>query len=228
MNKKFLKKVIKIIGILISIIIIFLVGIFIKQYILDKRINNDYSSIYSNDKYSLAVEVDGIKLVKQEISCGYATIEMYSNWLGETISEEYLYELNNKKISTAMGNGFSKEMNKQFSNHSTTRFANLTNSQLIDMIYNKLKQGIPVPIEFAALYESEDESIWTLHFALVTAINIGNDSVTLYNPYGYVETYTVKEFLDATRYDSYENMEYYLKIAFALGIFDKNTIYIVD
>ncbi len=58
-------------------------------------------------------------------------------------------------------------------------------------------------------------------------MDIPNDSITVCNPYGYKETYTVKEFLNSTRYDSYENMEFYFKLGFMAGIFNKNTIYII-
>lgn len=65
------------------------------------------------------------------------------------------------------------------------------------------------------------------HFALITAMDIPNNSITVCNPYGYEEKYNVEEFLNATRYDSYENMQFYFKLAFAIGVFNKNTIYIV-
>ncbi len=226
--KRVLKITSRVVCILMGAIMLFLVAIFTRQAFVDKRINNDYSEVYEKEKYVNAVQVEGIELVEQEISCGYATIEMLSGLLDTPISEEELYALNDNTISTALGNGFQDEMNAQFTNNITTRCSNLTNLQLIDMVYDKLEQGIPVPIEFAALYETEEESVWTLHFALVTAMDVKNDLVTIYNPYGYIETYSISEFLEATRYDAYEDMEYYFRIAFAMGIFDKNTVYMID
>lgn len=226
--KRVLKKALIVIGVLIGAIIIFLIAIFVRQALVDKKINDDYSEVYENEKYLDAVQVEGIELVEQEISCGYATIEMLSELLGTPMVEEELYALNNNTISTALGNGFRDEMNAQFTNNITTRCSSLTNIQLIDKVYDKLAQGMPVPIEFAALYETDEESVWTLHFAIVTAMDVKNDLVTIYNPYGYIETYSINEFLEATRYDAYEDMEFYFRIAFAMDIFDKNTVYMID
>ncbi|MDR7857849.1 hypothetical protein [Tissierella sp.] len=226
-NKKILKRIMICIIIVISTLILCIIGLLIKQSRMDKKINNDFSNIYSNEKYKKVVAVYGIETIKQEVSCGYACIEMLSNWLGKDITEQILLEENNGKISTAMGNGFFKEMNKQFPEYETERYINLTNTELIGKIYDSLENGMPVPIEFAAIYQESDTQVWTLHFALVTALDIPNDSITVSNPYGYEETYTIKEFLNSTRYDSYENMEFYFKLGFLSRIFNKNTIYII-
>jgi len=57
---------------------------------------------------------------------------------------------------------------------------------------------------------------------------VGADEITISNPYGYMETYTLSDFLQATRYDNYENMEFYFRMGFAAGVFTKNTIYIIN
>ena len=45
---------------------------------------------------------------------------------------------------------------------------------------------------------------------------------------GYEESYTVSDFLRATRYDSYENMTLPFSFGFAFGLFHKNTIYTIQ
>ncbi|MBR5990583.1 MAG: hypothetical protein IK034_01945, partial [Bacilli bacterium] len=45
------------------------------------------------------------------------------------------------------------------------------------------KENNPVAIEWAAKYEDE----WTLHFSVVSGLDLSNDKVTIYNPYGYIE-----------------------------------------
>lgn len=216
--------------VLVAIMVIFvlcIIGLFIKQSIVDNKINNDFSSVYSNEKYKDVVKVDGIEVIKQKISCGYASIQIFSEWIGKDITEQDLLEQNNGKISTSIGNGFVKEMNKQFPEYKTTKYANLTNMELIDKTYDSLASGMPVPIEFAAIYQENDIKVWTLHFALVTAMDIPNNRITVCNPYGYEEIYAVEDFLNSTRYDSYENMEFYFKLGFAAGLFNKNTIYVI-
>ena len=100
----------------------------------------------------------------------------------------------------------------------------LKNTELIDKVYTSLSNGIPVPVEWAAKLEGE----WTLHYSLVTAMDIPNDKVTILNPYGYEENISLDEFVDRTSFYSYSNMPIYLRLGFAFGIFEKNTIYIIE
>jgi hypothetical protein len=183
--------------------------------------------IYPRVDYKTPVAVNGIEVIKQEISCGYACIELLARWQGKDISEDILFAQNDGKITTAMGNGFVNELNKQIPEFHTTKYFNLKNTELIDKVYTSLENHIPVPFEFAAPYTDGDSSVWTLHFAIITALDIENDIITITNPYGYMETYTLNDFLQATRYDSYENMEFYFRLGFLVGIFTKNTIYIM-
>jgi len=186
--------------------------------------SDDYSGLLQDSNYSQAVSVTGIQAIKQEVSCGYAIIEMLAKWKGKAITEQTLLSQNNGKISTSMGSGFLKEMNKQFPEWETTRYVNIPNSEILKNIHNSLKNGFPVPIEFAAKNTSSE---WTLHFAVVSAMDLGNNQITVQNPYGYEETYTAQDFILATRYESYKNMEWYFKIGFNMGLFNKNTIYII-
>ena len=58
-------------------------------------------------------------------------------------------------------------------------------------------------------------------------MDIPNDRVTAANPYGYWEELSIEEFLRRTRFDAYENMPLFLKLGFAFGIFEKNTVFTV-
>lgn len=59
-------------------------------------------------------------------------------------------------------------------------------------------------------------------------MDIQNDKVIIANPYGYMEDLTLKEFLDRTSFETYENMPIFLKLGFAFGIFEKNTVFIAE
>lgn len=115
-------------------------------------------------------------------------------------------------------------MNKQFPEYTTSMHKYLSNTELIDKVYDSLSKGIPVPFEWAALYEDE----WTLHYSLIVGADIPNDKITIANPYGYYEELSVNEFLDRTSFEAYDNMPLYLKLGFAFGIFEKNTIFLVQ
>jgi hypothetical protein len=187
--------------------------------------NDDYSELLRDNTYSQAVSVTGIQAIKQEITCGYAVIEMLAKWKGKPITEQSLSSQNNGEISTSMGSGFLKEMNRQFPEWETTRYVNITNTELLKNMHTSLKNGFPVPIEFASKNTSSE---WTLHFAIVSSMDLGNNEIIVQNPYGYEETYTVDNFIRATRYECYENMEWYFKFGFNMGLFHKNTIYTIS
>ena len=115
-------------------------------------------------------------------------------------------------------------MNKQFPEYTTTIHRYMKNSELIDTVYNNLSKGIPVPFEWAALYGDE----WTLHYSLIVGIDIPGDKVTIANPYGYYEELSLSELLDRTSFEAFEDMPWFLKMGFAVGIFEKNTVFTVE
>ncbi|MDR3136059.1 MAG: hypothetical protein LBU07_01285 [Coriobacteriales bacterium] len=223
-----IKRILIAVSVLILIGVLLVAASFIKQSITDRSINDDFSGVFSRADYKTPVAVKGIEVMKQEISCGYACIELLARWQGKDITENALFAQNDGKITTAMGNGFVNEVNKQFPEFCTTKYANLKNTELIDRVYTSLKNHMPVPFEFAALHTDGDTGVWTLHLAIITALDIENDIITISNPYGYRETYTLSDFLQATRYESYENMEFPFRLGFLAGVFTKNTIYLLE
>ena len=185
---------------------------------------DDYSSILADPKYQTAVSVENAKFIKQDVSCGYAVIEMFGKWTGnDQLTEASLYDQYGKVV-TSTGTSFEKEMNTQFPAYKTTMYKNLKASELIDKIYASLAAGIPVPFEWAAKLENE----WTLHYSLVTGLDAANSRVTVQNPYGYEESIGVNEFIDRTSFHAYENMPLFLQLGFAFGMFERNTIFIVE
>lgn len=199
------------------------ISVFVALGILQIRTNaisDDYSSVYGNEKYQTPVLIDGVNVIKQDVSCGYAVIEMFSSWSGHSVTEKSLYAQYGKVV-TSTGNAFCKEMNKQFPEYTTTICKYLKNTELIDAIYESLSDGIPVPFEWAALYGDE----WTLHYSLIIGADIPADKITVANPYGYFEEISVAELLDRTSFETYENMPLFLKLGFAFGIFEKNTVF---
>ena len=100
----------------------------------------------------------------------------------------------------------------------------LSDSELIEAIYGGLSSGTPVPFEWAAKYGDD----WTLHYSLVTGMDIPNDKVVVANPYGHVEELTLSEFLSRTSFEAYEGMPLCLQLGFAFNIFEKNTAFIPE
>ena len=209
-------------------------GLIIRQNVIDIMINENISSLTHGVKYQNPVKITGVPVIKQKIDCGYACIEMLSEYLGGNglLTEEILFEKNGKKITTSSNNGLYGELKKRLPDYKITQYKNLKNIELIDMIYKSLSDGMPVIISYAAadmsLEEADGPPVWTVHYGIASHVDIPNDEITVINPYGYAETYSVEDFLRATRFESYENMEFYTKFKFAAGVYSKNTVYIIE
>ena len=54
-----------------------------------------------------------------------------------------------------------------------------------------------------------------------------HDNVEVYNPYGYIENISIKEFIDRASFKAYEHLPMFLGFGFAYGAFEKNTIFYV-
>ena len=218
-----MKKVIFIVLAVVVLIAAIITGAMIRLKIRTDRILTDYSSVYENEKYKTPVYAEGVETITQDVSCGYACIEMFSAWDGGNLKEEDLYA-EYGKVVTSTGEKVSEEMNRRFPEYTTTIHKYMTNTELIDAAYANLEKGVPVPFEWAAKYGDT----WTLHYSLLIGMDIPNDRIIVANPYGYEEEITVDEFLQRTSFEAYEDMPLYFKLAFALGIFEKNTIFTVQ
>ena len=184
-------------------------------------LENDYSYLKSDEKYSRKVEIEEIQLVKQHISCGYATIEMMSSYYGNKVTEDDLSNKNNGNITTSSSLGFLNEINKSITGPNFVMNSYMKNDKFLKTIFEALQNNNPVAIEWAAKLEDE----WTLHFSVVKALDIGKNNVTILNPYGYVEELTIEEFLNRTSFNAYKNMPLFLNFGFAFGAFDKNVVF---
>ena len=187
-------------------------------------INNKYSELKEDDEYTHKVEVENVELVTQHVSCGYATIEMMSDYYGNKVTEDELEAKNNGNISTSSSLGFYNEIKESIPDKSFVKKSYLRNTDFLKEIHVSLENGNPVAIEWAAKYEEE----WTLHFSLVTALDIQNNLVTVYNPYGYIENITTEEFISRTSFDAYKDMPLFLDFGFAFGAFEKNTLFYAE
>ena len=222
MKKKAIKKTVAAVLIVAGLLILVCAAALVRLHGKTAAIQNDYSAVFRDEKYQRPVRADGVEVITQDVSCGYAVIEMFSRWNGGDLTEEDLYA-EYGKVVTSTGKAFCEEMNKRFPEYTTTMRSYLTNTELLDTVYACLAAGKPVPVVWAALYGDD----WTLHYSLIVGMDIPNDKVTVVNPYGYMEEVSVAEFLDRTSFDAYEHMPLFLKLGFAFGFFEKNTVFAV-
>lgn len=220
---KVLKKLLIIIAAFVFLLSIIITISFINLNNKTKKTMDDYAYIYTEEKYATPHYIDNVEVFKQDVSCGYAVIEMFAKWNNiDYLTENYLYT-EYGKVVTSTGKSFEKEMNKQFASYQTTMYKYLTNTDLIDKVYTSLSNGMPVPFEWAAKLDDT----WTLHYSLIIGIDIKQDKIIIANPYGYIENISISEFLDRTSFSSYEKMPLFLKLGFAFNVFEKNTIFII-
>ena len=184
------------------------------------NLNVDYQYLKEDTEYKEKVEVVGLNLVKQHVSCGYASIEMISTYYGNPVTEDEL-DARNGAISTASTDGFLKEINKSIPSQSFVKHTYLKHDAFLKEIHHSLKNNNPAAIEWAA----KDNDEWTLHFSVVSGLDLANDNITIYNPYGYIENVTIEEFIDRTTFNAYKNMPLFLNFGFAFGAFHKNTVF---
>lgn len=205
-----------------SIVLAFVLVITIPLIVLAARtnhINTEYTYLFDENKIE-ENKIDNVPLVKQEVSCGYAIIEMLSDYYGNKVTEEDLFEKNNHSVSTQTTKGFVDEINNSIQGLDYVSYEYLTNDELLMKINDSLKKNRPVAVEFAAKFEDE----WTLHWSIVTGMD--KDKIYLNNPYGYKEEISYSEFIGRTTFQSFENMPIFFHFGFAFGLFSKNTIII--
>ena len=208
---------------LIAVILLSMVAAAIRAQVRTTRLSDDYQYLYQDAEFAASVSIPDLPVVKQDISCGYAVLEMVAQWAGKDVTEESLYQTYGKVV-TSTGKSFEKEMNQQFPEYKTTMYRYETNAQMLEKIYHSLSKGIPVPFEWAA----QTEGTWTLHYSLITGLDFKADEITVLNPYGFTEVLSMEDFLGRTSYHAYENMPLFLKLGFMFDVFEKNTIFIME
>lgn len=208
---------------LIALILLFIAAAAIRMQVRTDRLSDDYQYFYRDADFAAAVSVPDLPVIKQDISCGYAVLEMVAHWAGADVTEESLYDAYGKVV-TSTGKSFEKEMNKQLPAYETTMYKYQTNSQMLEKIYRSLSRGIPVPFEWAA----QTEDTWTLHYSLITGLDFSSDAITVCNPYGFTEVLPIERFLERTSFEAYEHMPLFLRLGFLFDVFEKNTVFILE
>ena len=183
-------------------------------------IDTEYAYLLKEKKIT-PKKIDSVPLVKQDVSCGYAIIEMLSDFYGKKVTEEELYEKNNKGVSTQTTSGFVTEINQTIEGADYSSKEYLKNDELLITINESLLKDKPVPVEWAAKYGDE----WTLHWSIVTGMD--EEHVYVNNPYGYKEEITYEEFIERTTFKPFDGFNLY-QFGFAFGLFSKNTVIVAN
>lgn len=109
-------------------------------------LHDDWRSLLGDGDHDAPARVEGVEAITQDVSCGYAVIEMFSAWDGGSLTEEDLYGEHGGAV-TSTGASFCEEMNKRFPRYETAMRKYLTDSELLDAVYRSLEGVVPVPFE---------------------------------------------------------------------------------
>ncbi len=164
------------------------------------------------------VRIENVPMVKQDISCGYAIIEMLSAYYGNPVTESDLYQQNGQSVSTSSTAGFVREINRTIPGKDYVSKEYMASDEMLLEINRSLLAGDPVAVEWAAKLDGE----WTLHWSVVTGMDQAH--VYISNPYGYTETISYEEFISRTTFRAFDPMPLGYYFGFAYGLFSKNTI----
>ncbi|GHU39056.1 hypothetical protein FACS1894105_13590 [Clostridia bacterium] len=239
LNMKLFKFAVVFICVAASVLFILTAALLIRQNFNDVMINDSFTAMRSVERYSASVSSAGFASRTSEKSAGYTCIEMLAQSLGQTeITEQSLLESNDDKDLTVSSAGMEKTLKDMFPSYTVTRRANMKNSEMIESIYNSLKNRIPVIVSLAQEVtppEDDTESAETLEseefiltYAVVRAMTLPENTVMVMYADGTRKSLTTEDFLEATRFDNYKNMEFVKKLSVALGTNTKNTAYFLE
>lgn len=213
----------------ILIILLIAVTVFVGKYFIQGMLlNDDINGLYADDVMTVPVDVGDVSPVKLEISCGYAVTSLMSNFLstGE-ITEKELYEEDSNKISTSSAAGLHDKLSKKLNGYTVQLHENVKSSEILRSMHEQLSQGIPVPfclISNNTLGGNGNE----LHYSVVTAMDLNENLITVYNVYGYYERYSVDEFIDAMGFKSSTSIPPQITLGTVFGVFNRNTYYTIS
>jgi hypothetical protein len=200
----------------------------IRSMTIDTQINDRITKLYSDATLAEEVMLKDTPTVTQSKTCGYAAIQWVTGYLGKEVKELEIYDMNSGKITTNTTKGFGKELSKQLGkSYKVTTLSNASNREILKSMNKSLKKGMPVPISFAA-EDNRNRPNYTIHFSIVTGMDMKNDKIYVSNVYGYEEVYSVPDFLEALKFNNYRKKPVFIRAGIFFARFDRNTIYIIE
>ena len=195
--------------------------IFLVHWYTFASMKDDYMSVLSDERYATPVAVEGVEPVEAEVSSKYAAIEMFSAWSGGDATEDSLSELYSSRDPRFAYFGFRYLLGRWCPGFEARRCFYASDSLLLKTIYEVLERGIPVPVEWSV----KSDDAWQKEYALVTAMDVGNESLTLATTEGCFETLSFAEFLERMNGDAYADGSLRFYLAYLHGDFVRNTVY---
>ena len=201
------------VGVLALMPVVFMLIVTLFDALKLTYIQDDYSAVLESERYSAPV---------QAASDEEALNKLLAKWKNVNAT----YDADWESALQAHLNGlipfdFLKELNPGY--RQTVKIG-LRNSEMLSMVYRILEDGNPVPINFAV--RSGDE--WIIDYALVIAMDIPDDSVSVADTRGNVEELTIDEFIARTIMVDLENQSLAMRLQIICAIHGRNALYMYE
>jgi hypothetical protein len=141
--------------------------------------------------------LENIRIVKQpsQNSCGISTFTNVCNYLK---AEDGTIDHYIEKYSWSLEVGVGPEtlvrlLEKELPDYTANFYSEISNVRVLSLIHASLNQGIPVIVLFGSP-NIFDPPYYDFHFSTIYGLDLPNETITISNAYGFIETITLMEF----------------------------------
>lgn len=213
--KEAARRIIREFCVLLVFVLLVCGGFWAKDLALNFFTDDSYATIYQSTQYADPVACTGVSFTDATGGDGYAAAQVVCARLGAPIAEDAFAETGEtpfpSEVAACMETALSAER--------VQLRTGLSNRDLLVRIYESLQAGRPVIV----LLAGEDGGETQLQYALVTALSAEADTVSILRPGSGEETCSIEEFLAATRFETYDDMPFTVKLGLTFGSWSRNT-----
>lgn len=204
----------------LSVLLVFVLlvcgGFWLKDLAAAFLTDDAYTTIYQSSKYAEPVSTAGLTVGDTAENDGFAAAQIVCAKLGAPVADDALAV----KTEVVFPSEIAACMESALSAERVQLRTGMSNRDLLVQIYESLRADRPVIVLLAAA-DGED---MRLQYAVVTALDAEADAISVLNPSRGVETtYSIADFLAATRFEAYEDMPFSVRLGLTFGSWSRNT-----
>ena len=192
-------------------------GFWAKGTVWDIWTDRDIEDVQKSTYYSAAANSAQLRL-DQNLPIGYDAAQAVCISLGQPISSPAIPAKADDKDTLIFPADLTGSMETALGSQKLRLETGLTNTDLFKEIYKSLKKKKPV---IALMLVADAESA-KLQYGVVTGLDVRNNRVTVALSEG-VDTYTLAEFVAATRFENTKNIPLRLRFSLLFGTLSRNT-----
>lgn len=192
-------------------------GFWVKGAVWDIWTDRDIEDVQKSTYYSTAATSAQLSL-DQTLPTGYDAAQAVCTALGSPISSSAIPVKADDEDTLIFPADLAGSMETALGSQKLQLETGLTNTDLFKEIYKSLKKKQPV----IALMLVSDAETAELQYGVVTGLDVRNNRVTVALSEG-VDTYTLAEFVAATRFENTKNIPLRLRLSLLFGTLSRNT-----